>query len=71
MLVTICRFSFEYPSMPDLLHLVNGRFSRNCGPPFGNPAHKEFSNSLKGQSCTDSLMFLKDMIIHDRLSQNP
>ena len=31
----------------------------------------EFSNSLEGQSWTDSLMFLKDMIIHDRQSQNP
>ena len=33
MLVTFCRFSFEYPSMADLLHLVDGRFSRNCAPP--------------------------------------
>ena len=38
MLVTICRFSFEYPSMPDLLHLVYTRSSRNRAPPFGNPA---------------------------------
>ena len=37
--LSLFRFSIEYPSIADLLQIFDTRFSRNCGPPFGNPAH--------------------------------